>query len=231
MSDWQDPWNLIDLSMYGLLVVWVCSRSCSFAVPSNSRALIASSSQVLLRVPESLALGVAYDPQTEPSAIFLGLAAIFIWIRMLNVFGLDPIFGPLVRIIQGMVSNVASFMMLLVVFMAGFATCLKSVFMQVDPDHAGDFRLESYVDQTKSMVALLNMALGQFDLIELYDVDIMGWATALSQRVQPAKAFQAEQSCFQVHCGFNFSSDHLCHALQPPHCSHDRHLHRDSRRV
>ena len=94
---------------------------------------------------------------------------------MLNVFGLDPIFGPLVRIIQGMVSNVASFMMLLVVFMAGFATCLKSVFMQVDPDHAGDFRLESYVDQTKSMVALLNMALGQFDLIELYDVDIMGW--------------------------------------------------------
>jgi hypothetical protein len=59
------------------------------------------------------------------SSDYLGLAGIFIWVRLLNVFGLDPTFGPLVLIIQGMCKQVVVFLILLTVFLAGFGACMR----------------------------------------------------------------------------------------------------------
>lgn len=154
----KDPWNTIDVGMWGLLVAWAYTRLTDWNQKENVD-------------------GVSFVPDRSESSIFMGMAGICIWIRILNVFGLDPYFGPLVRIMQGMTKGVITFLILLAIFVMGFATALRSIFRTVDREHptvmeAGfDDILEKYEDAGYSMVSLLNMALGQFDLALIYEIN------------------------------------------------------------
>ena len=151
----QDPWNSIDMGMYGLLAWWAYARSTDW---------------------QAVEAGQVFIPDHSQSATYMGLAGICIWIRILNVFGLDPYFGPLVRIMQGMTSGVMTFLVLLAIFVMGFSTALRTIFSALDPSELdlikADFSaiIAEYKDPVFSIVALLNMALGQFDLQTMYQV-------------------------------------------------------------
>jgi len=156
----RDPWNFVDMGMYGMLAVWAYGRSEAWT--------------------QFQAKGAQFIPDGEVSSTYMGLAGICIWLRMLNVFGLDPYFGPLVRIMQGMTTGVITFLILLAIFVMGFSTALRTIFRALDRDDPEIVRLgfdkliEEYDDPVFSMISLLNMALGQFDLILIYQVSPTG---------------------------------------------------------
>ena len=153
-----DPWNYIDIGMYSLLVIWGYMRADEW-------------------YQKVYVEGGSFTPDRSTSSTYIGMAGICIWIRILNVFGLDPYFGPLVRIMQGMTKGVITFLILLAIFVMGFATALRSIFRTVDRDHPTvtemgfDAILDLYEDPGYSMVSLLNMALGQFDLALIYQIN------------------------------------------------------------
>ena len=156
----SDPWNFVDMGMYGMLCVWAYGRSEAWI--------------------DFTARGELFVPDHEVSSTYMGLAGICIWLRMLNVFGLDPYFGPLVRIMQGMTTGVLTFLVLLAIFVMGFSTSLRTIMRALDRDDPlvvkHDFVdvIESFDDPVFSMVSLLNMALGQFDLRIIYQVSPTG---------------------------------------------------------
>jgi hypothetical protein len=165
---WQDPWNLIDVGMYSLLSWWVYARSKDWAdlQIANDDLSLEEGTQAIRFIPMT----------TGNSATYLGLAGICIWIRMLNVFGLDPYFGPLVRIMQGMSLGVGTFLVLIAVFVMGFSTSLRTIVASLDPDdpevikHGWSSLIEEFKDPLFSLILLLNMALGQFDLTIIYQI-------------------------------------------------------------
>ncbi len=106
-----DPWNVIDICMYAFLSLWLIFR-------------ISESSMEREILEDGKWAPLSGDVPTD-STDYLGLAGIFIWVRLLNVFGLDPTFGPLVLIIQGMCKQVVVFLILLAVFLAGFGACMR----------------------------------------------------------------------------------------------------------
>lgn len=156
----QDPWNFVDMGMYGMLTAWGYGRVEAWM--------------------EFKAKGAEFIPDHEISSTYMGLAGICIWLRMLNVFGLDPYFGPLVRIMQGMTTGVITFLVLLAIFVMGFSTALRTIFRALDRDdptiirHGFNNIIEDFDDPVFSMISLLNMALGQFDLRVIYHVSPTG---------------------------------------------------------
>jgi hypothetical protein len=153
----QDPWNYIDMSMYGLLAIWAVSRGAE-AIDMVEKHEI-------------------YVPNLFSSSQYLGIAGICIWIRMLNVFGLDPYFGPLVRIMQGMTTGVVTFLILLAIFVMGFSTALRTVFLTIDltdPNLQNNELINEFDNSVSSIILLLDMALGQFSLSEIYQISGLG---------------------------------------------------------
>ena len=153
----NDPWNYIDMGMYSMLGWWAYARADDWY-----KTVIVE--------------GTEFTPDGSVSSTYMGMAGICIWIRILNVFGLDPYFGPLVRIMQGMTTGVLTFLILLAIFVMGFSTALRTIFRALDRDdenvvkHGFATIIEAYEDPVYSMVSLLNMSLGQFDLGVIYQV-------------------------------------------------------------
>ena len=163
----QDAWNCIDIAMYSSMGWWFLSRIEDWNKHQTPYAEMTEAERERW---------THFVPDNYASSQILGLAGIFIWIRILNVFGLDPYFGPLVRIMQGMTLGVLTFIVLLAIFIMGFSSSLRTIFTTLDSSdakvqqHGYDVLIEDFKDPIMSMVTLLNMALGQFDLLSLYQV-------------------------------------------------------------
>lgn len=168
----RDGWNLLDWSIHIIFLVYISVRVYGISAYTDG-AYTAAQAHTSVR----------------DSYRALSLNCVSLWLRLMNVMTISPRLGPLIRMITLMLKDVARFLILLFMYIFGFAGVFHVWFSKTVDDGAADIEglrvsiietlngtavpeeeLESAGFQTfyLSVLTLFSASMGDFSFSEIY---------------------------------------------------------------
>ena len=168
----RDGWNLLDWSIHIIFMVYISVRVYGISAYTDGTYTAAQA-----------------HTSVRDSYRALSLNCVSLWLRLMNVMTISPRLGPLIRMITLMLKDVARFLILLFMYIFGFAGVFHVWFSKTVGDDAADVEdlrvsiieslngtavpeteLESAGFQTfyLSVLTLFSASMGDFSFSEIY---------------------------------------------------------------